>query len=346
MSKVVRVKVDDKWQWPNRCPKCGTKKDLVLTETRISCNGKRLPGALGTNRRVGTNFILAYPVCKGHKTLTGFTNFFTRGGQAGTLLRFILYLFAFTTVAGVLADSLRNRKSPDFNVAHWEPIGWVGFITIALAVVTAFSSFWAPLRLKRLDEGVVDLGFSYDAYADAFAKLNPVQTHPDNAWRKPWYDKKYWLPNAAMAAISYLALRLFFGESRWLGFVTFLWFIVPIGLIIAAFVAAKTNKAEAVPADWPYDDATPIDGVPSLGSVNGFGFTLYGKSDLEPINNSYMTTHYFICLFVPVFPVGRYRVVDEGSNVYNFLGKGKLRAFDKIHLAIVAGLIALLFFKG
>lgn len=46
-----------------------------------------------------------------------------------------------------------------------------------------------------------------------------------------------------------------------------------------------------------------------------------------------MTTYYFAFLFVPIFPICRYRVVSSG-NSYRFLGKAPLRVFDKWHLAV------------
>lgn len=88
-------------------------------------------------------------------------------------------------------------------------------------------------------------------------------------------------------------------------------------------------------------DLEPISSAPSLSTINGVGFRLYGSTDEDPSNGSHMATYYFVVLFVPLFPLARYRVVPtEGG--YQFLGKGKLRSFDKWHIAISAGLLALL----
>ena len=57
---------------------------------------------------------------------------------------------------------------------------------------------------------------------------------------------------------------------------------------------------------------------------------------------SYMTTHYVVVLFVPVFPVARYRVISDGDSTYRFVGKGRFRMFEKVHMALAAlGLLAL-----
>lgn len=87
-----------------------------------------------------------------------------------------------------------------------------------------------------------------------------------------------------------------------------------------------------------YGDLEPIESAPSLRSVNGVGFGLYGSTDKIPSNGSYMATYYFMVLFVPVFPLARYRVIPTAGG-YRFVGKGKLRGFDKAHCAISIVLI-------
>lgn len=92
-------------------------------------------------------------------------------------------------------------------------------------------------------------------------------------------------------------------------------------------------------------DLEPIESAPSLYTMNGFGVTLYGKTDRNPSDGSYMATHYLVFFFVPVLPLARYRVIPTGGG-YRFLGKGPLRVFDKWHIAISLGLILLMFLKG
>jgi hypothetical protein len=86
-------------------------------------------------------------------------------------------------------------------------------------------------------------------------------------------------------------------------------------------------------------ELSPVHTPPSLTTINGFGFKLYGKSDYDPDTESFMTTHYFVALFVPLFPIARYRVVSSDGSSYKFLGKGKLRGIDKLHIAVFSGLI-------
>jgi len=87
------------------------------------------------------------------------------------------------------------------------------------------------------------------------------------------------------------------------------------------------------------DELEPVRKAPTLFTLNTFGFKLYGKSDYDAETDSYMTTHYFVALFFPLFPVARYRVISEDGTHYRFLGKGKFRRAEMIHLMVFAGLV-------
>jgi hypothetical protein len=88
----------------------------------------------------------------------------------------------------------------------------------------------------------------------------------------------------------------------------------------------------------------PISSAPSLSTINGFGFTVYGNSDYDAETRSYIATHYFVALFIPIFPIARYRVIHEAGGHYRFLGKLPLRAADRWHLwlAITASIAAII----
>jgi hypothetical protein len=86
-----------------------------------------------------------------------------------------------------------------------------------------------------------------------------------------------------------------------------------------------------------------VSSAPSLRTINGCGFMLYGSTDPDPGTNSYMATYYFVVFFCPIFPISRYRVISSG-NGYRFLAKGPLRVFDKIHLAVSLLLMAFIIF--
>ncbi len=89
---------------------------------------------------------------------------------------------------------------------------------------------------------------------------------------------------------------------------------------------------------------TPVKKAPSLQTINGIGFTIYGKTDNDPSDGSYIGTYYFCVLFIPLFPLARYRVIPTGGG-YRFLGKGPLRTFDRWHIAGTLALLAWVFFN-
>lgn len=83
----------------------------------------------------------------------------------------------------------------------------------------------------------------------------------------------------------------------------------------------------------------PVGAVPSLFTINGFGTALYGRSEHESRTGSYMTTLYLTAFWIPVIPLGRYRVRKCGEKTYQFLGQAQLRLGDKIHLGLLAALV-------
>jgi TPR repeat protein len=87
-------------------------------------------------------------------------------------------------------------------------------------------------------------------------------------------------------------------------------------------------------------DLSPISSAPSLSTFYGIGFRLYGSTDADHETGSYLSTYYFTILFIPVFPICRYRLIPIESG-YRFLGKAPLRAFDKWHLFISLALLAI-----
>jgi hypothetical protein len=88
-----------------------------------------------------------------------------------------------------------------------------------------------------------------------------------------------------------------------------------------------------------FPDLSPIDKAPSLTTMNTFGFKLYGKSDLDDETDSNMTTQYFVALFIPLFPIARYRVISEDGDSYRFLGKGKFRTVEWVHMAVFIAVV-------
>lgn len=110
--------------------------------------------------------------------------------------------------------------------------------------------------------------------------------------------------------------------------------------------------------DFSGERLAPIEKAPKLSTTNGWGTTLYGRSNYHKGTDSYLTTRYLVACWIPLIPLGRYRVKHEvemplpqfnygvSHNVlrssYRFLGRVPLRKGDKLHVAtFVAVVIAL-----
>ena len=113
--------------------------------------------------------------------------------------------------------------------------------------------------------------------------------------------------------------------------------IVGMGLAVVAIVVRSARDPDAGPAS-------------NFSQINGMGSTFIGRS--EPGDEgSYVTTEWFTILWLPIFPVCRYRLIENEearglfSREYRILEKASPRAVD---VARVYGieLIALLFVVG
>jgi hypothetical protein len=81
---------------------------------------------------------------------------------------------------------------------------------------------------------------------------------------------------------------------------------------------------------------------PILYTLIGVGATFYGNRDYDPGTRSYVTNHWLTFLFVPIFPLGAYRVTDADFWSYYIHGKAPLPNFlKKARWAITASVIAL-----
>ena len=81
-----------------------------------------------------------------------------------------------------------------------------------------------------------------------------------------------------------------------------------------------------------------VKSAPTLTTYNGMGGRMYGETDRDPEDGTYITTYYFVFLFIPIVPIARYRVFASG-NSYRFIGKAPLRTVDRWHIAVVVAII-------
>jgi hypothetical protein len=88
--------------------------------------------------------------------------------------------------------------------------------------------------------------------------------------------------------------------------------------------------------------ARPITSVPPLFRINGCGASIYGERDRRP-DGSYVTTYCVALLFIPVWPISAYRVIDQGNGSYSFLAREQLSGFARGYRWVLAGLAAVWF---
>jgi curved DNA-binding protein CbpA len=89
------------------------------------------------------------------------------------------------------------------------------------------------------------------------------------------------------------------------------------------------------------EDLRPIDDAPTVACGYGTGTRMYGRRDYDSHTKSFISTIYFVVLFIPIFPLERHRVIDQGEQGWKFLGKVPFSTGNKVHLAVSA--IILLF---
>ena len=97
-----------------------------------------------------------------------------------------------------------------------------------------------------------------------------------------------------------------------------------------------------------YDGMQPIKNAPSLRLVNGIGTRLIGRGkgpgERDEKTGTYVSTLYFLVLFIPLMPLRRYRVRDADKGGWHFLGVLPLTPRQRIHRNIgyaIAGALAL-----
>ena len=76
-----------------------------------------------------------------------------------------------------------------------------------------------------------------------------------------------------------------------------------------------------------FPDMKPIKSVPSMQTINGVGTSLYGARDRDIETGTYVKTHVFVLLFIPILSLGAYRVADAPGGGWYFVGKVPLSPF-------------------
>jgi len=94
-----------------------------------------------------------------------------------------------------------------------------------------------------------------------------------------------------------------------------------------------------------YPSMTPVKSAPSLYTLNGCGFMLYGRRDSDPDTFTYVKTWCLTLVFLPVLCLRAYRVSDSAGGGWYFIGRQPLsslaRMYNMAAVLAVAGVIGL-----
>src|SRR5688500_16128436 len=91
--------------------------------------------------------------------------------------------------------------------------------------------------------------------------------------------------------------------------------------------AQASQRPPSINLSERFPQLRPIESAPSLFTLNGVGFGIYGSRDHDPETNSYIKTHCLCVLFIPLLAFRAYRVMQapQGQGWY-FLGREPLSA--------------------
>lgn len=104
--------------------------------------------------------------------------------------------------------------------------------------------------------------------------------------------------------------------------------------------------AQYVATHAVYKGMRPLSSPPWFFRIWGTGSTLLNdERDYDDATKTSVVTRCFTVFFVPLFPIANYRVRTTHSARY-FLGRVALRRAQKIHLGVVASIVALLLIRA
>lgn len=91
-----------------------------------------------------------------------------------------------------------------------------------------------------------------------------------------------------------------------------------------------------------FPELQPINSVPSLWNVFGFGMDLYGSRDFDEETNSFVKTHYITALWIPILALREYRVIGTDQGVV-LLGRQPISTLARLrNYAIVSCLLVVI----
>jgi hypothetical protein len=77
-----------------------------------------------------------------------------------------------------------------------------------------------------------------------------------------------------------------------------------------------------------FPDMIPVESVPSLNMIFGFGFGMFGERNFDKQTNTYVTTVFLFIFFIPIFAFGSFRVGEASEEQSHMLGRVTAQTFQ------------------
>src|SRR5436190_24254648 len=96
------------------------------------------------------------------------------------------------------------------------------------------------------------------------------------------------------------------------------------------------------PFGGKFPEMKPVSSPPTLYTINGVGLMIYGSRDYDSGTNTHVVTLFFTFLFVPLWAISAYRVMNAENGGWYFFGKVPLSNVTRgwnilVMLGILAG---------
>ena len=212
MAEIVRIAVTGDigpLKWPQRCPRCGTSKDLIYHDGRVARESVSLGFGFWRFRRESATFSIL--MCRRHALSNELGAKLLEPGMVMMAVRGMIYISLLTSVVCVSQFATGQRTPTEF--VHSTPAAFLCFMAAGWG--GAWALLWARrvsvVRTMRLDsdQDVGVLRFADQQYARDFKKANSkatskTLTEPPAFFLRP----SFWKMVFVLALVAFIAHKV------------------------------------------------------------------------------------------------------------------------------------------
>jgi hypothetical protein len=185
MARIVRAAVVGSgldFNWPRRCPRCGTRELLVPSTCRVARDRFGLGGAFETRTQMAT---MQVPMCQKHADANDVANMILEQGPLMVGVRGVV-LMALAKLANLMYAVVRHGGFHRQSLLLWIVCAVVGLGGLAAMRWAQDNATVRALGWVR-DMNVLKIWFRDERYAEDFKAANPVDTDAAVTTPAPWY---------------------------------------------------------------------------------------------------------------------------------------------------------------